>query len=259
MSGAATDAVAQQIAHGPPREASVAKMKFGRKLYASDRLRASSDEALCREVASGNHDAFLVLFDRYCEDVFSLAYSILSNKADAEDLVQSLFLEVHTTMLRNDEQKGSFRTLLLRYAYTRAIDQRRHLESRQHYTSVQVEEVDPKTLTQDASFASGLSAEEGSRLIEQAMQQLDGKQRAVVTAYFFQGLSIDEIAHQLGESFGNTRHYLYRGLERMRKLLAPREQENEVSEQDRNLTLRFSRRLTKRVAPEVSSVRARTV
>ena len=81
------------------------------------------------------------LFDRHGGDVFRLGYSVLRNKEEAEDLVQSLFLEVHTTMLRYDGQKGSFRTLLLRYAYTRAIDHRRHLECRRYYSSVQLEEV----------------------------------------------------------------------------------------------------------------------
>ena len=235
------------------------EIMFGKRPNAPEQLRSLPDEVLCRESTSGNHDAFLVLFDRYCEDVFRLAYSVLRNKAEAEDLVQGLFLEVHTTMLRYNEQRGSFRTLLLRYAYTRAIDHRRHLESRRYYTSLQIEEVDPETLVEGASFASGLSPEEGTHLIEQALKHLDPKQRAAVTAYFFGGLSVNEIAHELDESFGNARHHLYRGLERMRRVLAPRDEVEESSEPDRNVILKLHARPTKRVAPEVSVVRARSI
>lgn len=234
-------------------------MIFWKRLHASDQFRSLPDEGLCREVAKGNHAAFLVLFDRYWQDVFRLAYSVVRNKAEAEDLVQSLFLEVHTTMLRYDEQRGSFRTLLLRYAYTRAIDQRRHLESRRYYTSLQIEEIEPEVLARDVPLASGLSLEEGTRLIEQGMEQLDDKQRAAVTGYFFRGLSVNEIAHELGESFGNARHHLYRGLERMRRVLAPKDETEESTEPEPNVVLRFHRRVTKRVAPEVSSVRARSI
>src|SRR2546421_1685574 len=180
------------------------------------------DEALCRKVRKGNQEAFLTLFDRHGGDVFRLGYSVLRNKEEAEDLVQSLFLEVHTTMLRYDGQKGSFRTLLLRYAYTRAIDHRRHLECRRYYSSVQLEEVRPGLLARDSLVASGLSQAEGAHLIEQAMRHLDAKQQTAVRAYFYLGLSLNEIAQQLGESFGNARHHLYRGLERMRKVLVPR-------------------------------------
>jgi len=234
-------------------------MMFGKRPNAPEQFRSLPDEVLCREATAGNHDAFLVLFDRYCEDVFRLAYSVLRNKAEAEDLVQGLFLEVHTTMLQYDEERGSFRTLLLRYAYTRAIDHRRHLESRRYYTSMQIEEVNPETLVQDSSLTSGLSPGEGTHLIEQALKHLDAKQRAAVTAYFFRGLSVNEIAHEMGESFGNARHHLYRGLERMRRLLAPREEDDEASEPDRSVTLRLHRQVTKRVAPEVSIVRARSI
>ena len=234
-------------------------MIFWKRLHAPDQLRSLPDEELCREVAKGNHVAFLVLFDRYWQDVFRLAYSVLRNKAEAEDLVQSLFLEVHTTMLRCDEQRGSFRTLLLRYAYTRAIDQRRHLESRRYYTSVQIEDLEPEVLAHDAALASGLSLEEGTRLIEQGLEQLDDKQRAAVTAYFFRGLSVNEIARELGESFGNARHHLYRGLERMRRVLASKEETEQSSEPVPKVVLRLHRRLSKQVAPEVSGARARSI
>jgi RNA polymerase sigma-70 factor (ECF subfamily) len=234
-------------------------MIFWKRPHGPEQLRSDSDEVLCREVSTGSHEAFLVLFDRYWQDVFRLALSVLRNDAEAEDLVQGLFLEVHTTMLRYDEQRGSFRTLLLRYAYTRAIDHRRHLESRRYYTNVQIEEIEPELLTRDELPIFGLSPEEGTRLIEQGLEQLDDKQRAAVTAYFFRGLSVDEIAHELGESFGNARHHLYRGLERMRRVLAPKEEPGETSELDRNVIVRLHRRLTKRIDPEVSVARARSI
>jgi len=234
-------------------------MTFWKRPHGPEQLRADSDEALCREISKGDQEAFLVLFDRYWQDVFRLAYSVLRNTAEAEDLVQALFLEVHTTMLRYDEHRGSFRTLLLRYAYTRAIDHRRHLESRRYYSSVEIEEIEPELLVRHESLVSGLSLEEGTHLIEQALKQLDAKQQAAVTAYFFRGLSVVEIAQELGESFGNARHHLYRGLERMRRFLVPREEEDEASEPDQGVTLRLQRRVTKRVAPEVSVVRARSI
>src|SRR5258708_12493221 len=125
-------------------------MIFWKRPHGLEQIQADSDEALCREVVKGNQEAFLVLFDRYWQDVFRLAYSVLRNEAEAEDLVQGLFLEVHTTMLRYDEQRGSFRTLLLRYAYTRAIDHQRHLESRPYYTSLEIEQVHPHLLVRHA-------------------------------------------------------------------------------------------------------------
>jgi RNA polymerase sigma-70 factor (ECF subfamily) len=234
-------------------------MTFWNRPRSPEQLRCLPDQPLCREAAQGNQEAFLVLFDRYWRQVFRLAYSVIRDHAEAEDLAQTLFLEVHTSMLRFDEQKGSFRTLLLRYAYTRAIDQRRRLECRRFYSSVEFDDVDPSMLAQDPVLASGLSIEEGTRLIEQAMKHLDEKQRSTVEAYFFRGLSLNEIAHQQGDSFGNVRHHLYRGLEKMRKLFTAREQSEDSAEPDPSISARLQRKVSKRLAPEVSVVRARTI
>src|SRR5260370_15002505 len=100
-------------------------MTFWNRPRSPEQLKRLPDESLCREASKGNQEAFLVLFDRYWGQVFRLANAVIRDEAEAEDLAQSLFLEVHASMLRFDEQKVLFRRLLFRYAYTRAIDQRR--------------------------------------------------------------------------------------------------------------------------------------
>lgn len=234
-------------------------MTFWNRPRSAEQLRRLPDEPLCREVSQGNQEAFLVLFDRYWGQVFRLANAVIRDEAEAEDIAQALFLEVHTSMLRFDEHKGSFRSLLLRYAYTRAIDQRRHLESRRFYSNVQFEDLDPSSVAQDSLLASGLSIEEGTHLIEQALKHLDAKQCATVEAYFFRGLSLNEIAHELGDSFGNTRHHFYRGLEKMRKVLGAREQAEDPEEAASSVAARLEQKVPKRLASEVSVVRARTI
>ena len=68
-------------------------MMFGKRPNAPEELRSLPDEALCHEATAGNHDAFLVLFDRYCEDVFRLAYSVLRNKAGLKIWYRAFFLK----------------------------------------------------------------------------------------------------------------------------------------------------------------------
>jgi len=234
-------------------------MTFWNRLRSPEQLRCLPDEALCREVAQGNQEAFLLLFDRYWRQVFRVAYSVIRDQGEAEDLAQTLFLEVHTSMLRFDKEKGSFRALLLRYAYTRAIDQRRRLECRQFYSRVAFDNVGPSMLAQGASLAFGLTSEEGTHLFEQALKHLDEKQRSTIEGYFFLGLSLNEIAHQQGDSFGNVRHHLYRGLDKMRKLFPAKEQAEDSEEVASSIAARLQRKVSKRLASEVSVVRARTI
>ncbi|PYV62592.1 MAG: hypothetical protein DMG95_09200 [Acidobacteria bacterium] len=91
-------------------------MSFWDRRRSAHSLQALSDESLCREAKKGCYEAYLLLFDRYWRQVFRLAHAVLHDEGEAEDVAQALFLEVHRNMLQFDSEKGSFRTLLLRYA-----------------------------------------------------------------------------------------------------------------------------------------------
>jgi RNA polymerase sigma-70 factor, ECF subfamily len=234
-------------------------MTFWNRTRGPKALHALSDESLCREVQAGSHEAFLVLFDRYWQQVFRLAYAVIRDAAEAEDLAQTLFLEVHRSLLQFDSEKGSFRSLLLRYAYTRAIDQRRRLASRRFYSNVNLEAVQPSSLISDPVFSSGLSIEEATHLIERGMKQLDEKQRATVHAYFFRGLSLQEIADELGDSFGNARHHLYRGIANMRKFMTLGSEREKAGKANGTLRARSKGKNIDRLPSEVSVVRARSI
>jgi RNA polymerase sigma-70 factor (ECF subfamily) len=194
-------------------------MSFWDRKHTSQALQALSDESLCRKAKKGCYDAYLVLFDRYWRQVFRLAHAVLHDEGEAEDVAQALFLEVHRNMLQFDSERGSFRTLLLRYAYTRAIDQRRRLESRRFYSTIQLQDLPSHSPVPAECLSSGLSIDEASRLIEQGMRQLDEKQSRTIEAYFFRGLSLNEIAVELNDSLGNVRHHLYRGIAKMRNFI----------------------------------------
>jgi RNA polymerase sigma-70 factor (ECF subfamily) len=204
-------------------------MSFWDRKHTSQSLQALSDESLCREAKKGCYEAYLVLFDRYWRQVFRLAHAVLHDEGEAEDVAQALFLEVHRNMLQFDPERGSFRTLLLRYAYTRAIDQRRRLESRRFYSTIQLQDLPSNSLVPAECLSSGLSIEEASRLIEQGMQQLDEKQSRTIEAYFFRGLSLNEISVELNDSLGNVRHHLYRGIAKMRSFITLLEPNKEIT------------------------------
>jgi RNA polymerase sigma-70 factor (ECF subfamily) len=244
-------------------------MPFSDRRLGANRLQKLSDEALCQRFAEGNQDAFLELFDRYWKTVLTLAHSVLRNRAEAEDVAQILFVEIHANLLQFDETRGSFRALLLRAAYTKAIDHRRHLQCRQYYSNVEIEAVDADALVRDSLLIYGLTLEEASYLIAEAIEHLDEQQRATVHAYFFRGLSLSEVALELNESLGNARHHLYRGLEKMRRVMisskpVPKQEpvlrrEPQSSEGERQIVHRLHRRFSDRLPSELSNARSQSL
>lgn len=92
-----------------------------------------SDEELLEDVGNGSKDALGALFRRHGHAVLNVAWRILRDTAEADDLRQDVFLYVFERAKLFDPKKGSGPSWILQVAYHRAIDRRRYLSNRQHY------------------------------------------------------------------------------------------------------------------------------
>src|SRR5580704_17606140 len=129
-------------------------------------LQELSDDALVGQVLAGNHDAFAVLVDRYQRLIFSVAIRIVKDEGEAEDVVQIVFLDLLHHVDKFDPCRGTLKTWVLQYAYTRSMNRRRHLERNRFYSRLELEEVDPGEFATGAAPSRGLSTAETHRLIE---------------------------------------------------------------------------------------------
>ncbi len=84
-------------------------------------LNELTDEQLAGLLLNGQDDALTVLFDRYHRLVFSVAMRIIHDPGEAEDVVQTVFLDFYRAVANFDAQKGILRVWLLQYAYHRFI------------------------------------------------------------------------------------------------------------------------------------------
>jgi RNA polymerase sigma-70 factor (ECF subfamily) len=167
----------------------------------------------------GQNDALAVLFDRYQKLVLSIALKIVCDPGEAEDVTQTVFLDIYRAVAQFDPSKGNTKVWLMQYAYHRAINRRQHLQAREFYQSTDLqEEVEPRPVEAHATF--GLSPQETEALVRQSMNTLSDIQKTVIDLAFYEGLSMQEIAARTGESFVNVRHHYYRGLQKLRSFIS---------------------------------------
>jgi RNA polymerase sigma-70 factor, ECF subfamily len=181
-------------------------------------LERLSDEQLMACLQEGQNDALAVLFDRYQRLVLSIALKIVRDPGEAEDVTQTVFLDVYRAVAQFDTRKGNTKVWLMQYAYHRAINRRQHLQGREFYKSTELEEVDTRPVEAHATF--GLSSPETKELVRQSMAALSDTQRSMIEMACYEGLSMREIAERTGDSFVNVRHYYYRGLQKLRSLIS---------------------------------------
>jgi RNA polymerase sigma-70 factor (ECF subfamily) len=189
---------------------------------AQDHVEECDDDVLITRIAVGEREAFSNLFRRFARPVHGVGRRILRNAAEADDLVQEVFLYIHRKSSLFDRSKSSARSWIFQIAYTQAFLRRRQLKARGFYSSGIADrslEPDPRT-SSGADYdrtVEGLFGRNGWRRIVDALTK---EQRETLRLHFFEGCTFAEIAEKLGQSYANVRNHHYRGLEKLRKHLA---------------------------------------
>ena len=167
-------------------------------------------------VARGDRAALARLYDRYSPVVYAVTWRILGNRADAEDVVQEVFLRVwrHGDTFRPD--RGSFECWLLTIARNQALARiRAEHTMKKHLARIRQ---DPDGSVSEP--ASGpVVCEESVLALHSALTRLPDEQRLVLELAYFDGLTQSEIAARLDEPLGTVKTRIRLGLERLKRLV----------------------------------------
>lgn len=179
-------------------------------------LNELADELLVMRLRDGEQDALAVLFDRYHKLVYSVAARIVEDSGEAEEVVQTVFLDFYRGLASFDPSKGILRVWLLQYAYHRALNRKRHLAASRFYQWVDLD----SSASEPSLSWNPKDVAEIARFMDQLLNTLSARRRQVLELTYFDGLTSEEIAVKLNQSVNVVRHELYRGLAELRKLLA---------------------------------------
>jgi RNA polymerase sigma-70 factor, ECF subfamily len=193
----------------------------------TESIKDASDSDLLQAAMAGDIDAFEKLATRYDRQVYSLAFRILRNQQDAEDVTQQTFLSLieHLASFRGE---SSFATWLLRiatYGALKILRKRKGLptvsleaetEPREGYDTVP----HPEFIADWKESPDALVQQRETRgLIDEAMARLDEKHRLVFLLRDVEGLSVKETAEALGLSEANVKVRLLRARLQLREHL----------------------------------------
>jgi RNA polymerase sigma-70 factor (ECF subfamily) len=182
----------------------------------------ATERSLIARMAAGDDRALAALYDRCGTLVYSLAFSILGDAADAEEAAADTFLQAWTNAASFDPARATPAGWLTMIARTRALDRLR-ARRRRH-----------AALERAAALGEGLAlpiAVEPApdRKVERAdararvtrlLAELPLPQRSALELAYFGGLSHSEIAERLGEPIGTVKTRIRAGLDRLRAALA---------------------------------------
>jgi RNA polymerase sigma-70 factor, ECF subfamily len=178
-----------------------------------------SDEALMARVCLGDQEALAPLFRRYARVVRNIAYRVLRDESEAEDILQEVFLRVHAKCKTFDSSRGVLRSWILQVTFREALCRRRYLNSRHFYINVDLDEALPACQKEGANSTDAINAAVGKGGLSKAFDALSEDQRQTLSLFFFEGYTLSEIATKLDQTRGRVKHHYVRGLNRLRREL----------------------------------------
>jgi len=197
--------------------------RSGKRNRTVDPSISTSDEALLALIREDDKEALALLFRRYASVVRGMAYRVLRDASEADDLLQDIFLLVHRLCGTFNRSKGPARFWILQMTYRRAISRRRYLTSRHFYTHLDLDQAADRlgNLPSDSRNGNSLDGDlERKQAWESWLAELSESQRQTLHLFFFEGYTFDEIAAHLGQTVGNARNHYYRGLQKLRKRIS---------------------------------------
>jgi RNA polymerase sigma-70 factor (ECF subfamily) len=166
-----------------------------------------SDTYYIKRIQEGDTTAYACILDKYSRQVYSLAFKIVCNKEDAEELAQDVFLKVfrHLGGFKGD---SSFSTWIYRIAYNTAISYTR--KKKQEWLAIE-EAMIANITEEEIADALGQTDSSGQmELLDKALAQLPPDERTMILLFYTEGKSIDEMASITGFSVSNVKTKLHR-------------------------------------------------
>ena len=178
-----------------------------------DEDKKNEDTELVALAQKGSTNSFNKLVDKYHSRIYSLTYQMTSNREDAEDLTQEIFIKAFEALPRF-KGRSSFYTWLYRIGINKTINYRK---KRNRNRPISIDALD-QDITYDKVYTELDSKDSPLRHIglnelqvklNEAMQRLSLKHRTVVVMHDIEGIPHDEIAKIVGVSVGTIRSRLF--------------------------------------------------
>ena len=184
------------------------------------------DEAeLVHELQAGSDAAFDYLVTYYHAGVFNLVYGILSDRVDAADVTQEVFLRAFRG-IRGFRQGSSLKTWLYRISVRQALNHRRWCW-RHHRQQVSIDaEEEGRSLALDLKDSEAtpyerFASQETQQAVRAALAHVPALFRSAVILRDLEGLSYEEVAEVLEVSVGTVKSRILRGRRMLKEILDP--------------------------------------
>jgi RNA polymerase sigma factor (sigma-70 family) len=168
------------------------------------------------QILAGNSNVFSHLIDRHKDKAYNLAFRICGNHEEAEELTQDSFLKAYRS-LKSFKMKSSFATWLYRIVYNTTIShvrlKKKGVLSLEDFPADAADFIGTSTSEEEAD------KEYRTSLVNFAMQKINEEERGLISLYYYEEMSTDEISEVIGITKSNIKVKLFRARQKMQEII----------------------------------------
>ncbi len=174
------------------------------------------DQHYISRTIAGDTNAFSVLIDRYKHMVYTLAIRMVKNKEVAEEVAQDTFLKAFQK-LPAFQGDAKFSTWLYKIGYHRSLDELKKKHRQFEANGIELSEI--RGIAHTEEILESIELKERRSIIKHTIQKLAPDDAAVLTLFYFEELSLEEISEITGTTSNTIKVRLFRSRKRLAALL----------------------------------------
>ncbi|MDY2587249.1 RNA polymerase sigma factor [Winogradskyella aquimaris] len=179
-------------------------------------MTTNDENILIEAIKNGNTRAYAQLVDKYKDLVYTLAIRMLKNREEAEEVAQDTFIKVFKS-LENFKGDSKFSTWIYRVAYNTCLD--RIKKNKKHLNNVTIDEFTFNKLDTIDNALDNIIKEEKNTLIKNCINKLPEDSSALLTLFYFEELSLEEISKIINIETNTVKVKLFRARKKLATIL----------------------------------------
>ena len=179
-------------------------------------MSTNTDQYLIEQTLGGDTRAFGTLVERYQSFIFTIVLRMVKVREEAEEVAQDSFVKAFES-LESYRGDSKFSSWLYSIAYRKALDRIR--KNKRQQTTGLIEEITEGDQASVDNALQILEENERKQMIQDKIMQLPEQEAALITLYYFEELSVKEIATITDLSQDNIKIKLYRSRKKLFTLL----------------------------------------
>jgi len=179
----------------------------------------TNDQHYINLIINGDTNAFNVLVERYKDLVFTLSLRMLKNREEAEEVSQDTFIKVYKS-LNKFKGDSKFSTWIYKIAYRTSLD--RIKKNKKHLNDIAIDEFTEHQLKTIDNALDNLEHKEREQAIQDCIALLPSDDSFLLTLYYFEDQTLEEISKTMGLSSNNIKVKLFRSRKKLASILKKR-------------------------------------